>query len=722
MIVTIYFVINALEAFFLAAYMALVGSEPNASVIFNLSQSRLLLVALIALVGFFFAFLVVRSLSSRSRMKRRFETYQKNEKIIWRVFLFGIILAAVMLFLLTRQINQFGDFKMIYQRFEPVIVWLAVVGAQSAFFAGLWYAVYFVQTDHEADFSKNLKELSALFAFYLFFILVKLFLVTSTSYGPLGRGDEMTYFDMADSFYRGFFSVAQSHHYPPLYPLSFVPALVFKGYTFDGIKLLNIIYSSSIIFPVYFTARRFVDHKYSMVAAFLSCLIPYQLVFPRRILSENLFFPLFVWTFYITFVIPRNRRSRLKWDILNGVMVAVLYLTRYITLAAIPFFVAAWWVKPFEGEKSLFNPGSKKLIHFVVMLIAMLAAFSPWLIAGLTENVPLSLILGFAVTSRTDPAQLTLSRLLVWVVLYACYFVLVSAPVLNLLFVSFTQIDLKRWREGFGRLIFQVLALMGGFYVAVTRHSWRAYYNLDLPSTIMGRYLIVFSVLYFIIAVVVLVNFDRSKIKKPVRFVLLTNVLPFILIIFANYALIQGAVFETDGNLFKSLGSVDGFLTEILGPFFFVLVALIFAGESILLLRSKRNLYIPMLTAGLLVYYLAGIPSYYRNLMDYQTYPWLSEQISRLLPIPDAKDGNAESISVYLPERHESKNEAEIYNGLRVRGINGTEILTDSIDDITEMPTEKGFVIKQIKNRQQAQSGLTVYEFNGEYFTIQEVN
>ncbi len=262
-----------------------------------------------------------------------------------------------------------------------------------------------------------------------------------------------------------------------------MPALVFGTYAFDGIKLLNVLASSSVIFPVYFIARHFMGRKQSLLAVLLTCLIPYHLVFPRRILSENLFFPLFIWTVFITFAKPKNARMRLPWDLLNGAMLAVLYLTRYITLAAIPFFVLAWWVKPFEGEPGLFKPGWKKFGHLVGMGAALLLTFSPWLIAGLREGVNLKLVLGFGVASKTDPAQLTLYNLVIWIVLYASYYVLVAAPVLNLLLAAFTQLDLKKWREDLGRLVFQVLALMAGFYLAVTRHSWRAIQQRSPPRS-----------------------------------------------------------------------------------------------------------------------------------------------------------------------------------------------------------------------------------------------
>ena len=60
----------------------------------------------------------------------------------------------------------------------------------------------------------------------------------------------MKYFDMAESLNRGFFSIAQTHVAPPLYSFTILPALVFAEYTFDLIKIINVIVSSAIIFPI----------------------------------------------------------------------------------------------------------------------------------------------------------------------------------------------------------------------------------------------------------------------------------------------------------------------------------------------------------------------------------------------------------------------------------------------------------------------------------------
>jgi hypothetical protein len=718
MLFTFFYTLCALETFLLSAYLAAVGSYAKEGLILNLSTSRLAIVLFFLVCGMGFIFLAVRSLNSISKQYAFQENYLDNEKSQWLTFVISLSAIGLALFFLTRQLNSFGGFKQIYQRFEPALVWLAVLSAQTAFLTAVWYCAHFIPVDNKRITRTTQKELLPLMGLYLGFVILKLIFVTRTSYGPVGRGDEMTYFDMADSFYRGFFSIAQSHHYPPLYPLSILVALVFKNWTFDGIKLLNAIYSSSIIFPVYFIARRFMDAPKSLAAVFLSCLIPYHLVFPRRIVSENLFFPLFLWTMFITFVIPKNNKFRLSWDLLNGVMIAILYLTRYITLAVIPFFILSWWVKPFNGEKSLFSPGWKKVMHCCMLITAMLVAYSPWLLAGLSEKVELKLILGFEITSQTTPGQLTLPRLLDWVVLYACYFILVAAPVLHLLIASLFQIKAKNWREGSGRLIFMVLAVMGGFYAAVTRHSWRAYYNREIPSVIMGRYLIVFSVAYFVIALVALCQFSRSNFRSKWHFILAEQVFPFILVTLAYLTLIKGMFIPTDGDLLKSLGSVDAFFTEILGGYFFLLLFLIYGITNWLIWKGNSKSALTALIAGLVIYYAVGIPSYYQTLMDYQTYPWLASRIVQIAPQPDPKSGEYERITVFLPKERTSSNKVEIFNGLRTHGINDTQIEVYSPEAVAAMVTEKGFIIQNKATGDEQFQDYAGIQFNNQEFVI----
>ena len=719
MLFCLYFSLNAFEAFLLAFFMVYIGSSAQESVFLNLSLSRLIIVLTIFLIGLLFLYLAVRSRIEGKKLKALEEKFLSGESGLWVVFGISISLVCFALFVLTRQLDSFGNLKLIYLRVEPILVWMVVFGAQSAFFLAIWYSVHFIDRENRHDIRKPQRELLPLLGIYAVFVILKVVFVTAKSYGPVGSGDDMTYFEMADAFYHGIFSPRDSNYYqyPLLYPLSLVATLTFKSWTFGAIKLLNNLFSTSIIFPAYFISRRFLDARKSLITALLSCLIPFHLVFPSRIVSENLYFPLFLWTMFITFVIPENKKFRLLWDLLNGIMIAILYLTRYITLAVIPFFILAWWIKPFDGEKSLFNPGLKKLFHFFLLAAAMLATFSPWPIMGIKTGVPLNLMLGFGIAAKTTAAQLTISKLLIWVVLYACYFILVAAPVLHLLIASLWQIDLKNWRSGFNRWVIQVLAIMAGFFAAVTRHSWRAYYNREIPSAIMGRYLIIFSVLFFTISLVTLVKFEPSRFKTMWKYFAFTQIFSFGLVVFAYITLINGAVIHTDGNLLKMQGSLDGFYIDLLGPYFFVLLFFNYGLTNLLLWKEKKQTALTALVIGIAIYYTVGAPAYFKALNDNQTYPWLAKQISQLLPQADQKSGDAVKITVYLPPDSTSHNGTEIYSGLRTRGFENISVEEYSVEAVKNLKTEKGFVIEKLDGKQSLQ-GLPVYEFNNQQFVI----
>jgi len=719
---TLYFIINALETFLLGIYLILVGSDSGEQFFFNLSFSRWVLSMFIVAIGVAFLLMAIRAFLNHRRGTGFLENLQENQKRLWILFSLSVLLTIVMLFSLTRQFNSYGDFKLIYQRLEPVIVWIVVISVQTAFFALLWYSAKFTDKRGQENSTEVKKELLPLFGIFFAFVMIKFIFVTAPAYGPTGTGDEMTYFDMADSFYRGFFSIAQTHHYPPLYPLMLAPTLVFRSWAFSGIKILNVILSTSIVFPVYLTSCSFLDKKKSWLAAILSCLIPYHLVFPRRIVSENLYFPLLMWAMYVTYATPREKQYRIFWNILNGALIGLLYLTRYITLATIPFFLAAWWVKPFEGSDRLCRPNAKKVLHLIVLIAVMLAVFSPWAISAIQEDLPIKLALGFGIASRTTEAQLTLRNLLIWILLYTCYYILVAAPVLPLLFLSLRSIQYERWRDGLGRWVFQVSMMMAGFYAAVSRHSWRAFYNRDLPSAIMGRYLIFYSVPFVIIALISIDRFGKKEKSSAKRMGVIILLISLGMVIFSHLALVEGVIIPTDGNLLKSQGSVDAFFILILGNYFFVLILILYSLIALLVFSNRKKAVLTAFIFGLVIYYLAGWPGYQKELREYQTYPWLAEEIAKLAPVPDQYDWESERISVFLPAETSKQQRAEIYNGLRVRGVHNTYIADFSPEAVGEMPTSKGFIISTYSEEESTtESSKLIYSFNSNRFWIEPI-
>ena len=167
---------------------------------------------------------------------------------------------------------------------------------------------------------------------------------------------------------------------------------------------------------------------------------------------------------------------------------------------------------------------------------------------------------------------------------------------------------------------------------------------------------------------------------------------------------------------------MDGFMIETLGSFFYILIFAIYTLINIFLwLKQKKKAQI-IFVLGLIIYFTAGLPTYYDTLLDYQTYPWLAKQISELAVFADIKGGDFEKISVFLPHDSTSKNRAEIYNGLRVRGIDNTVIEINSHESIDDMQTSEGFIIEKFdKTELGSDNDVCIYEFNNTYFTVQKI-
>ena len=666
MLAGVYFTINSLQAFLLAAYFIYIGTSTRRVILFNLSLGRLALILVFLILGVFFLLLAVQSFMGIKKIKTAAEKFLTNESRLWGVFVFSAIVISVSLFLLTLNRDVYGSYRELVRQFEPILVWFVVLGSQTSFFIAIWYCVHFIGKRNAGSIQDDQKELLPLLALFAGFVILKMIFVTATAYGPTAASDEMTYFKMAETYHLGIFSPRDYNHYqyPPLYPLSLVIAFVFRGWTYEGIKLLNNLFTSGIIFPVYFISRQFLDARKSLIAVVLSCLIPFHLVFPRQIMSENLYFPLLLWAMFITYATPANKKFRLAWDLLNGIILGALYLTRYITLAALPFFLLAWWIKPFDGESSFFKPGIKKILHLFLLCVVFLGVFCPWPILGVSKGIRLDYMLGYGVTSNTTPEQLTFNKLVIWAILYIFYFILTAGPVLNLLGLTLFHLDFKHLREGLSRWIVQVLVLMGGFFAAVTRHSWRALYNAELPSKIMGRYLAVFPIFYFITALIVIGEFNKDRFRSKWHFILATQLIPFGLAAAAYLTLINGMFIPTDGALIKPLGSVDAFTAQILGGSYLVLIFIIFAITNWLLWTGSKKAAYYALAVGSLVYYLSATPAYYRSLLEYQTYPWLSSQIAERVPPPTPKLAILDPISVFVPADLGRNFSDEIYYGL----------------------------------------------------------
>ena len=716
---TIFFILSAIETFALGVYLISVGSQGASSAYLNLSLSRLVLSAATFMLAVAFLIFAVVALR-KSRKGTGFLTlFLADKKKIFSAFLVSLLLALSMGYLLTRPPEFGGDYRLVIERLEPFFAWLLFLSAQAGCFLLVWFCDYFI-VNKERSIVDTKRELLPVFAIFFISIITKWLFVSSAAYGP-GVGDEMKYYDMADSLNRGFFSIAQTHVAPPLYPLTFLPALVFGKYTFDLIKLINMIVSSAIVFPIYLLSRSFLDEKKSLVPVIIACLNPFHLVFPRRILSENLYYSVFLWSMYFVWKKPFKKTEGLLWDVFTGALLGLLYLTRYISLIVIPMLLIAWWVKPFDENDRLFKPSWKKILRFLLIVLVAVLVFCPWIVSAVREGVPVKMALGFVITADTTQQQLSFSNFLVWLVLYTGYIVVMLSPFLPFLLESIALLDFAKWREEFGRWIFQTLVVTAGFLAAATRHSWRAIYNHAIPQILMGRYVLFIAVPFLVLSFFAMDLYAkkaaRSSLKKDIWLLVISGGL----VLLSYFIIVDPKIIQVEPYFARIETSADAYYVGILGIAYFVLIAVLY-GLYWFFFKSekKRSLVFNLITAVLAVFFIGGWFEYSDQLLAKQTNSWLSSEVAGFVreSVP-ASELEGEELSLFIPESFGNKEKIELYNGLRVRGFDNTGFYVFDPVNITGMPTNYGVTIRECSAEEIPDDSTDVYYvFNNACYTF----
>jgi hypothetical protein len=617
----IYFILTSLETFILLIYSLKQESSPQEHVWLHYSTERLILLAAILLVCITLINLTLQSFRAGKRGRLFPERILKHPGSLWLVMIVSILTTIAVVCLLVQPDSFYDEQLAVYQNLKPVLFWLLLAGLLTFFFTFTWYCVYFIEVPKPPVPAMHISEMNAVLVVFAVSILLKVLLVLPLGFGMLKDVGETKYLYMLQYFNEGIFLNSATEfttHYPPLYALLLMAAYSIRDFAYEGIKLINAVAGSGLVFPVYFLSRRFFDRRTSLFIIMIASLIPFQFEMPIRLLSENLYFTLLMLAIYLVFTRPADFRFRFTWDCLTGFVLGLLYLTRYISLALIPFLMLAWWLKPFGGSRAVFQFDKQKILHAFVMLFLAGVTYMPWVNVGFDNNLPLSQMLGFGIAADTNPAQLTLLNLLKWTAFYGAYFLLLAAPVLNLVGMALSSFSLRDLADEKNRWILTVLILLAAFSLAVVRHSWRADYNLELPKRLMGRYVIYFVPLFIISAFQAGKSFKRAKYRNLWAFLLRYEGLPLLLVGLSYLLVIRGSLLPVNSEFIHPLISIDGYYIKILGPCFFPLLMLLYTGSNLLLWYGKKG-FTQFVFAGLVVYYLVGQPAYIKLMVSEQS-------------------------------------------------------------------------------------------------------
>lgn len=325
--------------------------------------------------------------------------------------------------------------------------------------------------------------------FYILLVALKLWWVGQAE-GPVVFGDEQAYKTLAQSLFSGqgyTINADLAPEYPPLYPSLLTLGFFFRSDWYPWLLRINVLVSSTVVFPIWWIARGLLTRPQAWGCVLLAALIPYHVVFPRLILSENLFLPLFLLSVYT--ILTDTGNSAFK-SAFTGVIWGATYLTRNIFLPALPVLLLLWWIRPaFINKTSIWKSYRQRLVLAIFVLVGFLCVYVPWFLFNILNLPNLQSLVSLAPIGSSTPSAVASGTLapkwLVWSCLFASYVILMAAPyvhtIVMLLFVEKTSR---------AELFFVVatLLLTGAFVVIAASYMITWNINWEQATLFEGRY------------------------------------------------------------------------------------------------------------------------------------------------------------------------------------------------------------------------------------------
>lgn len=370
--------------------------------------------------------------------------------------------------------------------------------------------------------NRHLKNLTLFILFFILFVSVK-YLIASSNTGPYVFDDEVIYKMNAEQIFKR--EVITTTHYPPLYPFLLSLSFFSKDNWYYLMIFINVLISSAVVIPIWFISRRFLPIYLSLIVIILVCVSSFHLYYPRLIMSENLYVPMFLLSILLLLNTGgKSKKLNLLFNALFGISMALGYLTKYLHLPAIPCLIILWWIKPVFDEnlsrRKIFE--KRRFFDFLVVSSGFLLSYIPWLIYLNYSEFHTLQGMGLQFIRSGIPDYATMSSLILWISFYLSYFILAIAPYLLIfsiyIFMSLSGGIKNDHHETF--FIITVVLLSVIFLMTAMQHSWRASYNYPVPRKIMGRYLMHLSPLYLLIGMISL-----NKIKNALHRLSLSQVI-----------------------------------------------------------------------------------------------------------------------------------------------------------------------------------------------------
>ncbi|MDD4564574.1 MAG: glycosyltransferase family 39 protein [Eubacteriales bacterium] len=391
------------------------------------------------------------------------------------------------------------------------------------------------------------KEKSVVIVIILITACLKLWIVFHMD-GPTVFGDEYLYKEIANDYAN--FIIQTTNQYPYVYPLILGISFLFNDF-YLVMKIINIILSSIMLIIVWKLLGLFFAGKKRLLGFLLISLLPSAYIFPKYIMSENLYFLLLLISVYIMLNLENDQRIRLYF--LFGLILGLMQWTRYATLVLLPFYLLLVFIN-FEIKNNFYRLQFKnfKFTKLIIIISGYLISSIPWLIVSVYNDFDLRDFLGYPYSGLTKLTPL--NPFLEWVLLYSFYIILLISFLLPMILIyikfikekNLTSIELKL-------LVFSVITTLCLTYVSV-RHSWLGSAIDPIPSYILGRYIIYIA---YIWAILFLIAFWKTNFTINKNLLIITTMVTIILTLIGYSMIVDKEFFELSNYFLIEVNSDD---------------------------------------------------------------------------------------------------------------------------------------------------------------------
>jgi len=332
---------------------------------------------------------------------------------------------------------------------------------------------------------------------------------------PSAYSDDYVYMKLARSFFFDFNLTIHNVEvsiYPPLYPIILSISYLFKDaqLVYFFMKVINSILSSLIIIPTFLLAREFLNEKKSLIIAIIIAILPSNFAYSSYIMSENLFYTLFLFSIY--FIYRAYQDNKYKYQVLAGLFIGLSFLTRTIAIGLLAILFISYFIIMLYNKKFLFNLIKKLiLISFVFILVT-----SPWIIFNynIYGSIRDSFFGPYSQEAQSAITNLPTISYLVRFLISISFIILSSLIIFPLKSISFVNKNTK---------IFSIIYLSSIFITLIiaANHGARgeAYIFDFLRGRYIGRYTDYVLPLIFITGFIAMQKNFKKTLNKNVRII-----------------------------------------------------------------------------------------------------------------------------------------------------------------------------------------------------------